>query len=298
MTQRTFIRVVASVACAVAVFVGISGQALADWHVVQPGETLWLIGEQYGVDATDIASANNLENPNVIHVGEELWIPLDGQESPGTGGAPVIHIVAAGETLGVIAAMYGIDTVILATTNGIESPYIIFPGQELTIPYVELPVQPTPPTTPTTPPSTINPTVPFYDRETIKSAVIDLAIAYGWDPYLILSLAWAESTWDQRAISSAGAVGVMQLMPATAEWAGPALVGREADYVNSAWDNIETGIAYLSHLRGITGSDYLALASYFQGLASVERDGIFPVTRAYALGIIESRDLFANGALP
>jgi soluble lytic murein transglycosylase-like protein len=140
--------------------------------------------------------------------------------------------------------------------------------------------------------------VPYFDRETVRAAVVDLAEAYGWDPYLILSLAWRESTWDQRARSSSGAVGVMQLMPATADWAGPALVGRETDYVYSAWDNIEIGIAYLSHLRALTGSDYLALAAYFQGLASVERDGIFPVTREYALGIIESRDLFASGALP
>jgi soluble lytic murein transglycosylase-like protein len=87
-------------------------------------------------------------------------------------------------------------------------------------------------------------------------------------------------------------------MPATAEWAGPYLLGREIDYVYDAWDNIEAGIAYLSHLRYLTGSDYLALASYFQGSGSVERDGIFTSTRDYALGIIESRDLFATGSLP
>jgi soluble lytic murein transglycosylase-like protein len=145
---------------------------------------------------------------------------------------------------------------------------------------------------------TINDAVPYYDPAVVREAIVDLAAAYGWDGYLILSLAWRESTWDQRAISSSGAMGVMQLMPATAEWAGPALVGRNVDYVNSAWDNIETGIAYLTHLRALTGSDYLALAAYFQGSGSVERDGIFPATRDYALGIIESRDLFASGALP
>ncbi len=153
------------------------------------------------------------------------------------------------------------------------------------------------PVTPTAP-GTIDPEIPYFDQETVRGLVMDIAVAYGWDPYLILSLAWRESTWDQRALSPSGAVGVMQLMPATADWAGPALVGYQTDYVYDARDNIETGIAYLTHLRVQAGSDYLALAGYFQGLASVERDGIFPATREYALGIIESRDLFASEALP
>jgi LysM repeat protein len=270
--------------------------AVAGWHVVAPGETLWLIGEQYGIDAAEIAEVNGIQDPNLIHIGDELWIPVDEGEAPPTGGEAVIHVVESGDTVASIAALYGVDTTVLASINGIESPYLIYPGQELVIPYAELPVQPTP-SQPSVP-DTINPEVPYFNAETVKGIVIDLSQAYGWDPYLILSLAWRESTWDQRAISPSGAVGVMQLMPSTADWAGPALVGRETDYVYSAWDNIETGIAYLSHLRALAGSDYLALAGYFQGLASVERDGIFPATRDYALGIIESRDLFASGALP
>lgn len=270
--------------------------ASAGWHVVEPGETLWIIGEQYGVDAAEIADVNGIADVQLIHAGDELWIPDDGESSPNTGGAPVIHIVEAGDTISSIAFEYGIDFETLATHNGIESPYLIYPGQEIVIPYAELPIQPD--VAEPEIPSTINVDVPFVEREVIRSTAIEIAEAYGWDPYLILSLAWRESTWDQRAISPSGAVGVMQLMPATAEWAGPALVGRNTDYVYNAWDNIEVGIAYLSHLRAVTGSDYLALASYFQGPASVERDGIFPATREYALGIIQSRDLIASGALP
>lgn len=296
MKRKTIVRTLTASVTAIVLFIACMSPALADWHVVQPGETLWIIGEQYGVDAADIAEVNGITDSNVIYVGEELWIPGEGSETPGTGGEAVIHVVAAGETLAIIAAMYGIDTTALATTNSIESPYVIYPGQELTVPYVELPIQPDP--APPSTPGSINPNIAYVDPETVKGAVIDLSIAYGWDPYLILSLAWRESTWDQRALSPSGAVGVMQLMPPTGDWAGPALVGRSTDYVNNAWDNIETGIAYLTHLRSITGSDYLALASYFQGLASVERDGIFPITREYALGIIESRDLFASGGMP
>lgn len=268
--------------------------AAAEWHVVQPGETLWAIGDQYNTDAIDIADANGITDTNLIHVGDELWIP-DATGS-GTGGDPVIHVVVSGDNMAAIAASYGVDTNSLAMLNSIETPYLIYPGQEITIPYAELPVQP-PPADPI-PAGNIDPAVGFVDTETIRQTIISLSQEYGWDAHLIQSLAWAESTWDQRALSPSGAVGVMQLMPTTADWAGPALVGRDVDYVNNVTDNVETGIAYLSHLRVITGSDYLALAAYFQGLASVEQDGIFPTTRAYALGIIESRDLFASGALP
>jgi LysM repeat protein len=49
-----------------------SGQTI---HVVQSGETLVRIARQYGVTVQDIVSANNLENPNLLDVGQELIIP-------------------------------------------------------------------------------------------------------------------------------------------------------------------------------------------------------------------------------
>lgn len=44
-------------------------------HVVQPGETLFIISQQYGVSWPDIAAANNLTAPYTIHVGQTLVIP-------------------------------------------------------------------------------------------------------------------------------------------------------------------------------------------------------------------------------
>ena len=49
---------------------------LADgYHVVSAGETLYAIGRRYGVNPYTIASANNLANPNLIWVGQRLYIP-------------------------------------------------------------------------------------------------------------------------------------------------------------------------------------------------------------------------------
>ena len=44
-------------------------------HVVQPGEWIWQIARNYGVDPNAIIDANDLANPSVIYPGQELIIP-------------------------------------------------------------------------------------------------------------------------------------------------------------------------------------------------------------------------------
>ncbi|OQY23204.1 MAG: hypothetical protein B6I34_04925 [Anaerolineaceae bacterium 4572_32.1] len=44
-------------------------------HTVQPGETLASIAQEYGVSVEAIIELNELDNPNVIEVGQELLIP-------------------------------------------------------------------------------------------------------------------------------------------------------------------------------------------------------------------------------
>lgn len=68
-------------------------------HVVKQGDTLWSIAPQYGVTSNQIASANQLENPNALVVGQALVIPT---VSHSTTPKPVIDVNAytinAGET--------------------------------------------------------------------------------------------------------------------------------------------------------------------------------------------------------
>lgn len=291
--RRRYLATVAGLLAIVAMF-GMQSAAVASYHIVQPGESLGTIAWEYGVSSAAIVEANGISDPNLIVTGTELYIP-DGDSA--TGGGDITYVVEWGDSIPTIAAMFGVDHLALAEYNGIEYPWLIYPGDVLVIPIADGGGPAAMPDS-SSAWDPIDENVPYYDEWTIRSIIVDTAVAYGWDPYLILSLAYQESWWDQRAISPAGAVGVMQLMPGTAEWVGPALLGRQIDYVNDPWDNIEAGIAFLSHLRALTGSDYLALASYYQGLASVENDGIFASTRDYALGIIERRDLFASGALP
>ena len=121
-------------------------------------------------------------------------------------------------------------------------------------------------------------------RSTIAGLIASHAARYGVDPALIRAVAWQESGWWQGSRSSSGAIGVMQLMPATATWLGPSLVGRRLDPYNAS-DNIEGGAAYLGYLLRATGSRRLAIASYYQGMGSVSTRGLLPETEAYVTSV-------------
>ncbi|MFO1443833.1 LysM peptidoglycan-binding domain-containing protein [Bacillus sp. Bva_UNVM-123] len=93
-------------------------------YVVQKGDTLWKIAQQYNSNADEIASANQLANPNVLVVGQALVIPT-----------PVYtHIVQRGETLGQIAFQYGVTVQMLVDENQLANASTIFVGQVLKIP--------------------------------------------------------------------------------------------------------------------------------------------------------------------
>jgi lipoprotein-anchoring transpeptidase ErfK/SrfK len=57
-------------------------------HVVQPGQELGLIAKEYGVDMQDIVSLNNLSNPDLLYIGQELTIPAGGLYQPTQEDAP------------------------------------------------------------------------------------------------------------------------------------------------------------------------------------------------------------------
>jgi soluble lytic murein transglycosylase-like protein len=121
-------------------------------------------------------------------------------------------------------------------------------------------------------------------RSTISAIIARHAARYGVDPALVRAVAWQESGWWQGSRSSSGAVGVMQLMPATATWLGPALVGRPLNPYDAS-DNVEGGVAYLGHLLRSTGSQRLAIASYYQGMGSVTTRGLLPETESYVVSV-------------
>lgn len=93
-------------------------------HVVHPGETLWLISQRYGITATQVVTANELEDPNGLVPGMALVIPT----IPGT------HYIQPGENLWEIAQRYGTTIQEIVRVNQIQNPNKVVAGLRLTIP--------------------------------------------------------------------------------------------------------------------------------------------------------------------
>jgi hypothetical protein len=124
----------------------------------------------------------------------------------------------------------------------------------------------------------------------IQAMVVTAALRYGVDPALALALAYRESAFDQRRVSAANAIGVMQVVPSSGAWAST-VVGRRLDLMD-AEDNIIAGVAILSCLLACV-PEPIAIAGYYQGLTSVEASGLFPDTRRYLAGVQTLRARFA-----
>lgn len=107
-------------------------------------------------------------------------------------------------------------------------------------------------------------------RAPILRLVNELARHHHVEPQLVLAIIRAESDFDPHAVSRAGAQGLMQLMPATAERY------RVVDPFDPR-DNITGGIRYLKELlRRFPGDLRQVLAAYHAGEGAVQRYGGIP----------------------
>jgi hypothetical protein len=126
--------------------------------------------------------------------------------------------------------------------------------------------------------------------------IAEVAEQYNIDPMLMHAVIHVESAYNEHALSDKGAVGLMQLMPATAE-----RFGKTALY--QPRDNLEAGAAYLqSLLQRFDGQLNLALASYNAGEGAVERNGNavppYPETRAYVQHVLADYARLKGGNVP
>jgi soluble lytic murein transglycosylase-like protein len=117
----------------------------------------------------------------------------------------------------------------------------------------------------------------------LKEMAEDIARQEGVEPRLALALVEAESGWDERARSRAGAMGLTQLMPGTAGDLG----------VRNPWDareNLRGGFRYLRRMLDRYDDRRLALAAYNAGPGNVDKAGGVPPfaeTRAYVARILK-----------
>lgn len=155
--------------------------------------------------------------------------------------------------------------------------------------------------------------LPSY--KSVQHLLQEASTKHGIDYALLQALIATESGFDSRAVSPKGAVGLMQLIPPTAERYG-VKAGKNASIEKKLTDpvvNIQAGARYLSDLiKMFPGQIELALAAYNAGEGAVQRAGNkipnYPETKNYVKTVMQLYGVLkrpsakaqsvANGVLP
>lgn len=276
----------------------------ADEVVVRPGDTLIGIARRHEVSVERLVAINGLANPNRIFAGQRIRLVPAKPVAPAAAkpaapaapaaAAPKVHTVRAGEHLTGIARSHGVTIAALAAANRISNPSRIYAGQRLTIPG--------------TPPAPAKPAAAapakqampasmaelVGRRAAVRSVIVEEAGRYGVPAAFALAVAWQESGWQQGVVSHANAIGVMQLIPATGEWVGEAMLGHQVD-LRDLRHNVRAGVRLLAHyLDRYDGNRDLVLAAYYQGQTAADRHGVYPVSRSYIASIRVLERLFGG----
>jgi len=261
----------------------VTGQAAASAYVLRPGDTLSEVAARNGVSVQALAQANGITDPDRVLAGTDLRIPgvPAAGTAPGAGpqasSAGASYVVKEGDNLETIAKRFATTAKALAAANHIRNQNLVVIGTRLTIPA----------------------TAPLPAKLRADPRRLSLlprfdywAQVYGVPPDLLKALAWYESGWHSDVVSSAGAVGIGQLMPFTSDFVSNKLLMQPLD-PKKADDNIRMSARFLRFLLDQTGGTQgLALAAYYQGLIPTRQGKFYDDTKKYVTGISATRRLF------
>lgn len=97
-------------------------------YVVQYGDTLSEIAQEYGTTVAILASINNIQNVNLIYVGQIIKIPSSSYDM-----SHRLYVVKRGDTLWGISRRFGVSIAKIVMLNRIANPNLIYPGNVLRI---------------------------------------------------------------------------------------------------------------------------------------------------------------------
>ena len=292
-------------------------------YTVKSGDTLGAIAARHNVALSDVFTWNNLSMRSIIYPGQKIKVgggsapapaapapaapapapaALASTSAPATGS----YTIKAGDTLSAIASRNGVKLSDLLSANKLSMSTIIYPGSKLVIPGgsgqpAAQPAAPQPAAAPLVPSSFLGFSYPAAvvssanenkallnaspvpSREEIKNIVADTARRMGVDTSLALAFAFQESGFNQRAVSPANAIGTMQVIPSSGQWASD-LVGRKLNLLDP-YDNAAAGVAIIRQLLATSKDQDTAIAGYYQGQYSVSKYGMYDDTKAYLAAI-------------
>ncbi|MDQ0242154.1 lytic transglycosylase domain-containing protein [Arthrobacter bambusae] len=300
-------------------------------YTVVPGDTLGGIAARHGVALSDVFTWNGLNGRSIIYPGQKIKVgpgtnapapatpapaALVPASAPAAPAAPALantgsYTIKSGDTLGGIASRLGVSLSSLLSANKLSMSTIIYPGQKLAIPGAPAASAPAPapvsaPLVPSTflgytyPEAVVSSAnankallnaSPVPSTAQMKGIVADTARRMGVDPSLAMAFAFQESGFNQRAVSPANAIGTMQVIPSSGEWASQ-LVGRKLNILDP-YDNVTAGVAIIRALVNTSKDLNTAIAGYYQGQYSVSKHGMYDDTKAYVASILALKKNFS-----
>lgn len=305
----------------------LAGLPLALDYVVRPGDTLSEIAERHGTSVQRIVSRNHLRRSgDVIYAGQKLHLP--GRSTKHRKARRTRHrvgpdarrlvryTVRPGDTPSGLAVRFHAWTAEVVERNG----PVLRIGERITIPVVVAAARKARAekrrhqagrraghkvrhrsgskarhhtrqrTRPHSRRADRRPS-----RAAVRRVVARTARRHGVDPNLALAVAWQESGWQMHHVSHAGAVGAMQVLPATGRWMSQR-AGRRL-HLRRLHDNATAGVLLLDTLLG-QAHRRRAVAGYYQGLAGVRRHGMYRDTRRYVANVFALHKRFRHGHYP
>ena len=274
---------------------------VAGTYTVVSGDTVGRIAASHGTTVAAVVAANGLDSRAFIRIGQKLSVPGAGG-SVAAAPAPaavaqaagsVSYTVRSGDTVTAIAAKHGATVAAVVAANGLDSRALVRIGQKLTVPvpapaasvgntfagrtYADSVVAAADANLATLRSS------PTPSKADMQAKIAATARALGVDPALAQAVAFQESGFKHAVVSPANAIGAMQVIPSSGQWASE-LVGRQLNLVNPD-DNATAGVAILRALVADAPDLPTAIAGYYQGASSVKKNGMFADTRRYVANV-------------
>ncbi|MBP3036864.1 LysM peptidoglycan-binding domain-containing protein [Arthrobacter sp. zg-ZUI100] len=302
--------------------------ASAGTYTVEAGDTLSAIAAAHGVSLESVLAGNGLTMTSIIRPGQQISVSggsaapaAPSAAAPAAPAAPAAatgHTVVAGDTLTGIAARHGVSVSELMAANSLNGSSVLHPGDVVALPgasgvttLASAPVQAAP--AEAAPADLVSNTFLHYtypdqvvadanvnkhalnaaavpSRAEMQQIVAQTAVEMGVDPALAMAFSFQESSFDHRSVSPANAIGAMQVIPSSGEWASD-LVGRQLNLLDP-YDNATAGVAIIRSLIRTSDSLENAIGSYYQGQYSVTTQGMYDDTRGYVASVLAHRQSF------